>query len=121
MLKGKLKLSAKAPRVFPDRIGSLVSGFDDKEDENGESDSALDFESGEELEILQPSGAGSGREIEDGYVDIMEGQLESRVRQRSEKDGSGLVSVKEVIAADEKRSDLEYEVRDSQVHAFRSQ
>ncbi|KAJ4708261.1 TBC1 domain family member protein [Melia azedarach] len=116
MLKGKLKLSAKAPRVFPDRIGSLVSGFDDKEDENGESDSALDFESGEELEILQPSGAGSGREIEDGYVDIMEGQLESRVRQRSEKDGSGLVSVKEVIAADEKRSDLEYELSQKEIN-----
>jgi hypothetical protein len=34
-----------------------------------------------------------------------------RTRKRPDKDGSGQVSVMEVIAADEKRSDVEYEVR----------
>ena len=33
------------------------------------------------------------------------------VRKVPERDGAGIVSVKEVIATDEKRSDLEYQVR----------
>lgn len=109
MFEGKLNLPKKASRAFPDRLGSLATGFDIKGDGNGESDSA--FESGEELEILQPNGPGSGRESADDYVEMVEEQFKSNVRHKPEKYGSGLVSVKEIIAADDKRSDLEYEVR----------
>lgn len=106
MLKSKLKLPEKARRVFPDRLGSLIAGVDGKEEENRDSDWA--FESGEELEILEPNG--SGMESEDEYMKKTDEQCESRARVGPEKEGAGLVSVKEVLAADEKRSDLEYEV-----------
>ncbi|XP_044464451.1 TBC1 domain family member 13-like isoform X2 [Mangifera indica] len=105
MLKDKLKLPDKAQRVFPDRLGSLVSG---------ESDSA--FEVGEELEILVPNTCVSGEENEVDYAKKMEEQRESGVRQRAEKEGAGLVSVKEVIAADDKRSDLEYELSQKEIN-----
>lgn len=112
MLKGKLKLPEKARKAFPDRLGSLVAGFDDKEEENA----GLDF--GEELETFQPNGFSSDRESDqsegdgDGFVeDKMAGvgESDSRARQRPERE-SASVSVLEAIAADEKRSDLEYEV-----------
>lgn len=115
MLKGKkLKL--------PDRLGSLVVGFDDKDEDSGGSGSV--FESGEELEIIQPNGFGSGRESEtddDGEIEEdamvkrkvkVDGELEQKGRQRHEKDGSGHVLVMKIIQTDEKRSDIEYEVRD---------
>ncbi|KAH9800208.1 Rab-GAP TBC domain-containing protein [Citrus sinensis] len=107
MFEGKLNLPEKACRAFPDRLGSLAAGFDIKDDRSGKSDSA--FESGEELEILKPNGPGSAPESEDDYVEMMEEHFESRVRRNPKKYGSRLVSVKEVIAADDKRSDLEYE------------
>ncbi|KAE8688159.1 Ypt/Rab-GAP domain of gyp1p superfamily protein isoform 2 [Hibiscus syriacus] len=55
MLKGK-KLK------HPDRlgVGSLVAGFEDKDDDSQGSGSALDL--GEELKIIQPNGFRSGRE-----------------------------------------------------------
>ncbi|PQQ14146.1 TBC1 domain family member 13 isoform X1 [Prunus yedoensis var. nudiflora] len=81
MLKGKLKLPDKAKRAFPDRLGSLVAGFEDKEEGNRGSD--LVFESGEELETIQPNGYGSGGET---------------------------------IAADDKRSDLEYELSQPEIN-----
>lgn len=109
MFEGKLNLPEKACRAFPDRLGSLAAGFDIKDNRSGKSDSA--FESGEELEILKPNGPGSAPESEDAYVEMMEEHFESRVRRNPKKYGSRLVSVKEVIAADDKRSDLEYEVR----------
>ncbi|KAK2645939.1 hypothetical protein Ddye_021134 [Dipteronia dyeriana] len=108
MLKGKLKLPDKARRVFPDRLGSLVAGFDDKDEDIGDS--------GKELEILEPNGSGSGRETEDDYVEKME-----EVRQIPDRDGAGIVSVKEVIAADEKRSDLEYQLSQKEINLERLQ
>lgn len=119
MLKGKkLKL--------PDRLGSLVVGLDDKDDDSGGYGSV--FESGEELEIIQPNGFGFDRESEsdkDGEVeeeeamvirkmkvDIAESEHNNGRHQRNEKDGSGHLSVLKIIEADEKRSDLEHEVRD---------
>lgn len=111
MLKGKLKLPVpeKARRAFPDRLGSLVVGFDDKEDESGGSD--LIFEPGEELETFHPNGLGSDRES-DGENEKFHEELDVKVRPRPDRDGAGPVSASQVIAADEKRSDLEYEVWD---------
>ncbi|XP_007013453.2 PREDICTED: TBC domain-containing protein C1952.17c isoform X5 [Theobroma cacao] len=119
MLKGKkLKL--------PDRLGSLVVGFDDKDEDSGGSGSV--FESGEELEIIQPNGFGSGRESEtddDGEIEEdamvkrkvkVDGELEQKGRQRHEKDGSGHVLVMKIIQTDEKRSDIEYEISQKEVN-----
>ncbi|XP_021276107.1 TBC domain-containing protein C1952.17c-like isoform X2 [Herrania umbratica] len=119
MLKGKkLKL--------PDRLGSLVVGFDDKDEDSGGSDSVL--ESGEELEIIQPNGFGSGRESEtddDGEIEEdamvkrkakVDGELEQKGRQRHEKDGWGHVLVMKIIETDEKRSDIEYEISQKEVN-----
>ena len=105
--KGRLKL--------PDSLGSLVSGFDDKEMKNGGPGTVL--EPGEELEIMEPNGTEfSHKENEYGFDDLVndtdldkEGAF--RTRKRPGKDGTGRISVMEVIAADEKRSDIEYEVR----------
>lgn len=114
MLKGKLKLPDKAKRAFPDRLGSLVAGFEDKEEENRGSD--LVFESGEELETIQPNGYGSGGESEndeddEDYDEKVDRESDLRIRPKPEREGPGSVSVLAAIAADDKRSDLEYEVR----------
>lgn len=105
--KGRLNL--------PDMLGSLVSGFDEKEMKNGGLRPVL--EPGEELEIMEPNGIELGhKENEYGFDDLVndtdldkEGAF--RTRKRPDKDGTGRISVMEVIAADEKRSDIEYEVR----------
>ncbi|KAM5547912.1 hypothetical protein ABKV19_002067 [Rosa sericea] len=117
MLKGKLKLPDKARRVFPDRLGSLVAGFDEKADDDGGSD--LVFESGEELETIQPNGYGSSGESE--IADFEEEKVgmepDLRVRQpKPDRNGPGSVSVLAAIAADDKRSDLEYEVNQPEVN-----
>lgn len=107
MLKGKLKLPLpvpdKARRAFPDRLGSLVAGFDGKEEEYGGGSDLVVFEPGEELETFQPNGFVSDKES-DGVENFVED------RPRPEKDGAGPVSTVQVIAVDEKRSDLEYEL-----------
>ena len=106
MLKGKLKLSLpildKAHRAFPDRLGSLVVGFDGKEEEYCGGSDLVVFEPGEELETFQPNGFVSDKES-DGVENFVED------RPRPEKGEVSLVTV-QVIAVDEKRSDLEYEV-----------
>ncbi|XVE71451.1 hypothetical protein DITRI_Ditri10aG0151600 [Diplodiscus trichospermus] len=117
MLKGKkLKL--------PDRLGSLVTGFDEKDEDSGGSGSA--FDSGEELE---PNGFGSDRESQsDGDGEVEEeamverkmkvvGELEHNGRQqRHDKDGSGHFSVMKIIEADEKKSDLVYEISHKEIN-----
>lgn len=109
MLKGKIKLPEAARRAFPDRLGSLVMGFDDKDDDNGGSDLVLG--SGEELETFQPYvfGLDRGRDEDEERKSIDDSDW--RIRQRSDKDGVNSVSVSEIIAADEKRSDIAFEVR----------
>ncbi|KAF8034592.1 hypothetical protein BT93_C0792 [Corymbia citriodora subsp. variegata] len=132
MLKNKLKIPDKTRKPFPDRLGSLVIGFDYRDGENVGSDVALEF--GEELETIQPKGFGSDREFEepDGGVEaecVQEevltgggaaaaaaGETEFRARQRPGREGSGHVSVLEVIAADEKRSDVEYELSQEEIN-----
>ncbi|KAG8639290.1 hypothetical protein MANES_14G132800v8 [Manihot esculenta] len=126
MLKGKLQLPDKARRVFPDRLGSLVAGLVDKEDENGLYDSV--FESGEELEFIQPDRAElckeSDYEFQCEYGDDCDLSLndkmmekeDAKTRKRSEKDGPGQVSVMEVFAADEKRSDIEHELSQKEIN-----
>ncbi|BBH08498.1 Ypt/Rab-GAP domain of gyp1p superfamily protein [Prunus dulcis] len=119
MLKGKLKLPDKAKRAFPDRLGSLVAGFEDKEEENRGSD--LVFESGEELETIQPNGYGSGGECEndeddEDYDEKVDRESDLRVRPKPEREGSGSVSVLAAIAADDKRSDLEYELSQPEIN-----
>ena len=104
MLKGKLKLPLpvpnKAHRAFPNRLGSLVAGFDEKEEEYCGGFDLVVFEPGEELETIQPNGFVSDKES-DGVENFVED------RPRPEKDEVGPVSIVQVIAVDEKRSDLE--------------
>ncbi|KAF2312920.1 hypothetical protein GH714_042432 [Hevea brasiliensis] len=126
MLKGKFKLPDKACRVFPDRLGSLVAGLDDKVDENGLYDPVV--ESGEELEFIQPNGATLGKESDyeihyeygdDGIFGLNEKMMDkedAKARKRSDKDGPGQASVMEVFAADEKRSDLEHELSKKEIN-----
>ncbi|KAF3453703.1 hypothetical protein FNV43_RR04144 [Rhamnella rubrinervis] len=123
MLKGKLKLPDKARKAFPDRLGSLVAGFDYKDEEHEGLRSVFEFE--EELETFQPNGLGSDRESTDhndggdGLVDKkMHGVGESdfRFRKRPDRDPSGSVSVVEAIAADEKRSDLQHELSQPEIN-----
>ncbi|XP_059637964.1 uncharacterized protein LOC132279912 [Cornus florida] len=116
MLKAKLRLPEKARRAFPDRLGSLVAGFEDKDEENVSSDPM--FESGEELETFQPNGFGSDREIGD-YDDEDEksdDELDLRVRQKPDKEVAASVSPSKIIAVDEKRSDLEYELTQKEIN-----
>ncbi|KAL5547850.1 hypothetical protein UlMin_003081 [Ulmus minor] len=115
MPKGKIKLPEKARKAFPDQLGSFVIGFDDKEDEIEGSDSIFYY--GEELETFQPNGFGLDRDGEkngggnDGFDDEkVDEELGLRVRPKPERDQAGLVSVLEGIVADEKRSDIEYEL-----------
>nr|KJB54034.1 hypothetical protein B456_009G017400 [Gossypium raimondii] len=124
MLKGKkLKL--------PDRLGSLVAGFEDKDEDSGGSGSVCEL--GEELEILQPTGFRSDRESETDddhdHNEVQEeepmvkrkmkadAELEHNGRQpRHEKDGSSHISVIKTIEADEKRSDIEYEISQKEIN-----
>ncbi|XP_065851396.1 TBC domain-containing protein C1952.17c-like isoform X2 [Euphorbia lathyris] len=124
MLKGKLKLPHKARRVFPDRLGSLVSALDYMEDDDGNGVLDPVFESGEELEILQPNGAGLVKENEyefqveyDVETEKTMEKEEDKVRKKfNDKDGQGQVSVMKSIAADEKRSDLEHELSQDEIN-----
>lgn len=113
MLKGKLKLPApdRARRDFPDRLGSLVIGFDEKVNEIGGSE--FEVESGEELEPIKPGAFGFHREGDDGGEAIDDGDDEGeKIRQRPNKEAvaASVSSVLKSISVDEKRSDLEYEV-----------
>ncbi|XP_028760720.1 TBC1 domain family member 13 isoform X2 [Neltuma alba] len=109
MIKGKLKLPApdKPRSVFPDRLGSLVSGYEGRDD--GIEGSDCEFESGKELEPIQPNALGCDQE---GDVDNenYDDQVDSNVRQRPIKDVVNPVSVLKAIVMDEKRSDLEHEL-----------
>ncbi|KAJ6381136.1 hypothetical protein OIU77_029931 [Salix suchowensis] len=111
--KGKLKL--------PDRLGILVPGFEEKEEENGGSEPV--FESGEELEIMEPNGVELGHkeneyEFDDlGVNDTVGDKVDAfRTRKRPDKNRSGQVSVMDVIAAEEKRSDLEHEFSQKEIN-----
>ncbi|GMQ07039.1 hypothetical protein CsSME_00051400 [Camellia sinensis var. sinensis] len=123
LLKGKIKLPVKARRVFPDHLGSLVAGFEDREQEIEIEVSDPNFEPGEELETFQPNVLASDREIDkiDDYeIDngkYSDGESDlSKVRPKPEKDVAASVSVKEIIVADEKRSDLEYELSQKEIN-----
>lgn len=77
------------------------------------------FESGEELETIQPNGYGSSAESDNDDFDDEKVERESDLRvrqQKPERDGPGSASVLAAIAADDKRSDLEYEVRSWELH-----
>ncbi|KAK2984111.1 hypothetical protein RJ640_018136 [Escallonia rubra] len=119
LLKAKLKLPERARRAFPDRLGSLVAaGFEDKGEEDGGSDQALEL--GEELETFLPSGFGSDREL-GGYNDDDQGRRGGLVdpkvvRAKPDKEAQVSASVSEVIAADDKRSDLEYELSQKEIN-----
>ncbi|KAA8518310.1 hypothetical protein F0562_015807 [Nyssa sinensis] len=88
----------------------MVASFDDKKDDKGGLDQLI--ESGEELETFQPNGFGLDREFDEDYDDDdgkSDSELDLRVRQKPDKEVVASVSVSEIIAADEKRLDLEYE------------
>lgn len=107
MLKGKLKL--------PDRLGNLVVDFEDRDDKIGGSSSVL--ASSEELEIILPNGLGFSRHKDDGDGLCCTEEKKTneaaifRASARPYKDRAGSVSAMAFIAADEKRSDFEYQVR----------
>ncbi|KAJ6731934.1 TBC1 DOMAIN FAMILY MEMBER 13-LIKE [Salix purpurea] len=86
--KGRLNL--------PDMLGSLVSGFDEKEMKNGGLRPVL--EPGEELEIMEPNGIELGhKENEYGFDDLVnDTDLDKE--------------------ADEKRSDIEYELSQKEIY-----
>lgn len=86
MLKGKIK--------FPDRLGSFVTGPEGEEIVG--SDPV--FESGEELETFRPNV---------GFHDAKEDGGESGPQAKPDQKDSA----SKAIAVDEKRSNLEYEVR----------
>ncbi|GMH20547.1 hypothetical protein Nepgr_022388 [Nepenthes gracilis] len=113
MLKGKLKLPEKALKAIPDQIGSLLKGFDD--DKEGEKEGPNPaFELGEELETFQPNGFGSDREND--IEIIADEELELKTRSKTDKEiGSTSVS-KHVLKVDEKRSDLEYELSQTEIN-----
>ncbi|XP_054808019.1 uncharacterized protein LOC129310170 isoform X3 [Prosopis cineraria] len=115
MIKGKLKLPApdKPRRVFPDRLGSLVSGFEGKDEEIEGSD--CEFEPGKELEPIQPNGLGCERES-DVDNEVNDEDVDAKVRQRPAEDGVNPVSVLKAIVMDEKRSDLEHELSQREIN-----
>lgn len=114
MLKGKLKIPEKALKVFPDRLGSLVKGFDDSRDAGGGSDreglQTASFDLGEELETFHPNGFVSEREESDVEKKMVEEELEVKVRSKPDKEIGLTPDSKHIIEVDEKRSDLEYEL-----------
>lgn len=114
MLKGKLqKIPQKAHQAFPNRLGSLVAGFEgpgreEDEDIGGRFDKGL--ESGEELETFHPNGLGFDREVDD----------QNEVKSHVKSDDADFLEIKaahkhkkdlETVDVEEKRSDLDYEVR----------
>ncbi|XP_027917999.1 TBC domain-containing protein C1952.17c-like isoform X1 [Vigna unguiculata] len=112
MLKGKLKLPApdKVRRDFPDWLGSLVAGFDEK----GNEIKVLEFEleSGEELEPIQPGELGFHRGSDDGDEAMDDDDDKDQIfRQRPNP-----VSVLKSISDEEKRSDLEYELSQREIN-----
>ncbi|KAK3001431.1 hypothetical protein RJ639_021831 [Escallonia herrerae] len=122
LLKAKLKLPERARRAFPDRLGSLVAtGFEDRGEEYGGSDQALEL--GEELETFLPSGFPSDREL-GGYNDDDDDDQGRRgdlvdqklVRTKPVKEAQVSASVSEVIAADDERSDLVYELSQKEIN-----
>ncbi|KAF6156656.1 hypothetical protein GIB67_017792 [Kingdonia uniflora] len=103
MLKLNLNLSEKTKRVLPDRLGSLIAGFETKEEEDvGESGLGLDH-LGEELETFHSCGY-------DLETVSDEEEWDSMIRPIPVKENqSSVVSVAEMISADEKRSELDFE------------
>lgn len=107
MLKCKLKLPQKTHLPFPPKLSSLVSGSEGKEAENaGGEDQG--FESGKELETFLPNGLGLEAEFE-VHSEIPRENFDSNVLERG---ASELYKNEmEAVHVDEKRSDMEYEVR----------
>lgn len=116
MLKGKLKLPApdKVRRVFPDRLGSLVAAFDEK----GNEIDGSEFDSGEELEPIQPGALPFHIESDDDDDgdEAIDDDKERKIRQRTMKDAVTPVSVLKSISEEEKRSDLEYELSQREIN-----
>ncbi|KAL8152574.1 hypothetical protein V2J09_010334 [Rumex salicifolius] len=116
MLKGKLKIPEKALKVFPDSLGSLVKGFDDTRDAGGvDGLETASFDFGEELETFHPNGFVSDREESD-FEKMLEEDLEVKVRPKPDKEYALTPDSKHVIEADEKRSDLEYELSQEEIN-----
>ncbi|XP_071908689.1 uncharacterized protein [Coffea arabica] len=119
MLKGKklLKFPQKSHHSSPNGLGSLVAGFDAHgdggEDENGVVYKEL--ESGEELETFEPFGLGSHGDVDDhqnegtSYVKSDAGFSEIRAPPKHKVDV-------EAIDADDKRSDLDYELSQKEIN-----
>ncbi|KAK7264925.1 hypothetical protein RJT34_32538 [Clitoria ternatea] len=96
-------LKDKPRRVFPDSLGSFVTGFDEI--------GASELESGEELEPIQPGTLGFYRESDGGEKAINDEEGQNIRQRRQNKDSSvAPVSVLKSISVDEKRSDLEFEL-----------
>ncbi|CAM8945903.1 unnamed protein product [Rhodiola kirilowii] len=117
MMKQKLKLPEKAKRVFPDRLGSWVGRMEDKDGGVGEVDSICVFV--KELETFQPNGFESEKGSEGKGESVVECQCEAVVKARPvrhEKEGRSAVRIDDVLAADEKRSDVEFELSQKEIN-----
>ncbi|KAI4377339.1 hypothetical protein MLD38_014984 [Melastoma candidum] len=115
MPRDRTKPHDRQRKNFPDRLGSLVH-FSGLEQPFGS-------DLGKELHTFQPHGFGSDREgvgdwVGERYADGVVGDgVDGRHGDREVIGTSGLdrVSVSEVIDADEKRSDLEYELSQEEI------
>ncbi|KAF7838735.1 TBC1 domain family member 13 [Senna tora] len=121
MIKGKLKLpplNNRIRKVFPDRLGSLVSGFEGIIKGVRIRGSVWEVEMGEELEPIPPNAVGFGRERDADDVYIEEDVVDTRVRIGPNKDAAAAtpVLVLKSIVEEEKRSDFEYELSQREIN-----
>ncbi|XP_043701426.1 TBC1 domain family member 13-like isoform X4 [Telopea speciosissima] len=117
MPKGNFKISEKHKRILPDLLGGLVASLEHRENDGGGS--SLRFEPGKELETLQLKGSESEHENDDEVK--TDGDLDLTNRWRISREVEAPVSVSENIDADEKRSELEFELSQKVINLERLQ
>ncbi|KAJ4958055.1 hypothetical protein NE237_025166 [Protea cynaroides] len=117
MPKGKPKISEKHKGGLPDLLGGLVASLEHKENDGGGS--SLHLEPGKELETFQLNESELENENnDDGKTDE---DLDLADRRRIDKEVGAPVSVSAIIAADEKRSELEFELSQKIINLERLQ
>ncbi|XP_042489392.1 TBC domain-containing protein C1952.17c-like isoform X2 [Macadamia integrifolia] len=117
MPKGKLMISEKHKRVLPDLLGSLVASLEHREND-GEG-SSLRFEPGKELETLHFNRSESEHENDD--EEKTDGDFDLTNQWKTCREVEAQVSVSEIIAEDEKRSELEFELSQKVINLERLQ
>lgn len=114
ILKSKLKIPEKSLQIFPNHLGSLIAGPEEKDVVSEEAPE-------EELETFLPNGFVLEREIgeyeRDDEEERGDGELGlSKLGKKIDKDVGVTFSDRESILADEKRSDLEFELSQREIN-----